>query len=288
MLKLQGLLDGSSRVRNTLCVLCTLGLGAWMALQHTITIGTCYSFFVFGCVLQCVPGAICGGCAAATAALQHPGQSAQDLLLNANTSSRPAVPPSLCRSFSFAFALANLTNMVGDVAKAAGAVNRAMQTMQTALGVDGGSAGPAAAGECAGSSGSSGSEAPALAAGAGASTSGRPEVAAAPTAHGFQSALPIEAWHGEIEFRGVQFSHPGGWTLRDVSFAIPAGQRVALVGPSGGGELRRLQAGCLSCSPLAASCCWPAHAAGFPLIPLIPAAPPPLCTPQARPRLRPC
>lgn len=47
VLSLQALLDCSSRVRNTLCVLCTLGLGAWMALNNTVSLGTCYSFFVF-------------------------------------------------------------------------------------------------------------------------------------------------------------------------------------------------------------------------------------------------
>jgi ABC-type multidrug transport system fused ATPase/permease subunit len=47
VLRLQALLDGSSRVRNTLCVLATLGLGAYMALHSAVSIGTCYSFFVF-------------------------------------------------------------------------------------------------------------------------------------------------------------------------------------------------------------------------------------------------
>ncbi len=47
VLRLQALLDASSRVRNTLCVLCTLGLGAWMALNNSVSLGTCYSFFVF-------------------------------------------------------------------------------------------------------------------------------------------------------------------------------------------------------------------------------------------------
>lgn len=47
VLRLQALLDASSRARNTLCVLCTLGLGAWMALNNSVTLGTCYSFFVF-------------------------------------------------------------------------------------------------------------------------------------------------------------------------------------------------------------------------------------------------
>ncbi|HSJ30091.1 MAG TPA: ABC transporter ATP-binding protein [Longimicrobiales bacterium] len=43
---------------------------------------------------------------------------------------------------------------------------------------------------------------------------------------------------GEIEFRGVSFRYPGTerWVLRDVSFRIPAGQTVALVGPTGSGK----------------------------------------------------
>ncbi|EFN54142.1 hypothetical protein CHLNCDRAFT_36019 [Chlorella variabilis] len=142
VLRLQAVLDGSSRLRNTLCVLATLGLGAYMALHSAVSLGTCYSFFVF--------------------------------------------------SFSFAFSLGNLTNTVGDVARAAGAINRAMQAMQQALGTD------------------------------------TPEAAA---------ALP-DGWRADIEFRGCKFSHPGwaGWTLQDISFRIPAGKTVALVGPSGEGK----------------------------------------------------
>lgn len=40
-----------------------------------------------------------------------------------------------------------------------------------------------------------------------------------------------DSWTGGIEFQNVAFSHPGGWSLRDVSFQIPAGKTVALVGP---------------------------------------------------------
>ncbi len=41
----------------------------------------------------------------------------------------------------------------------------------------------------------------------------------------------------ELRFDGVSFGYPGrGVVLRDVSFAIRPGERVALVGPSGGGK----------------------------------------------------
>lgn len=46
VLRLQAVLDASSRVRNTLCVLVTLGLGAYMAVKGDISIGTCYAFLV--------------------------------------------------------------------------------------------------------------------------------------------------------------------------------------------------------------------------------------------------
>lgn len=43
---------------------------------------------------------------------------------------------------------------------------------------------------------------------------------------------------GEIEFRGVRFRYPGTErdVLRDVSFRVPAGSTVALVGPTGSGK----------------------------------------------------
>jgi ATP-binding cassette, subfamily B, multidrug efflux pump len=43
---------------------------------------------------------------------------------------------------------------------------------------------------------------------------------------------------GAVEFRGVSFRFPGTerWVLRDVSFTIPAGSTVALVGPTGSGK----------------------------------------------------
>jgi ABC-type multidrug transport system fused ATPase/permease subunit len=99
---------------------------------------------------------------------------------------------------------------VGDVARAAGAINRAMRTMQQALGT--------ASTEATAALLSSADNAP-LEAGGGAVTG---------VQHGRQ--LPA-GWRGEIEFQNVGFSHPGGWAIKDLSFKLPAGSTVALVGP---------------------------------------------------------
>jgi ABC-type multidrug transport system fused ATPase/permease subunit len=163
VLRLQALLDGSSRVRNTLCVLATLSLGSWMALHSAVSLGTLYSFFVF--------------------------------------------------SFSFAFALGNLTTTVGDMAKAAGAISRAMGTMQQALGTSSPQEAAAVL--------SSADDAP-----------GTPPRLGGGSAEQLQRQLP-QGWQAGIEFRDVSFSHPGwkGWTIDGLSFHIPARKTVALVGP---------------------------------------------------------
>lgn len=51
------------------------------------------------------------------------------------------------------------------------------------------------------------------------------------------AAAPAEV-HGEVEFAGVTFRYPGTEraVLRDVSFRIPAGATVAVVGPTGSGK----------------------------------------------------
>jgi ATP-binding cassette subfamily B multidrug efflux pump len=42
---------------------------------------------------------------------------------------------------------------------------------------------------------------------------------------------------GRIEFRNVWFAyHEGEWILKDVSFAVAPGERVAIVGPTGSGK----------------------------------------------------
>jgi ATP-binding cassette, subfamily B, multidrug efflux pump len=53
-------------------------------------------------------------------------------------------------------------------------------------------------------------------------------------------ADPVEpaVLRGELEFRGVSYRYPGTerWVLRDVSFRVPAGSTLALVGPTGAGK----------------------------------------------------
>jgi ATP-binding cassette subfamily B multidrug efflux pump len=47
-----------------------------------------------------------------------------------------------------------------------------------------------------------------------------------------------DAVRGEVELRNVSFRYPGTerWVLRDVSLRIPAGETVAIVGPTGSGK----------------------------------------------------
>lgn len=49
-------------------------------------------------------------------------------------------------------------------------------------------------------------------------------------------AVNLVEFRSEIEFRNVSFSYEDKQVLRDISFTIPKGQTVALVGPSGGGK----------------------------------------------------
>ncbi|MBQ8161213.1 MAG: ABC transporter ATP-binding protein [Clostridia bacterium] len=52
-----------------------------------------------------------------------------------------------------------------------------------------------------------------------------------------EDALPLESPRGDIEFRHVNFGYTSErQVLRDVSFTVPAGTKVAIVGPTGGGK----------------------------------------------------
>lgn len=169
------------------------------------------------------------------AALLSPGLQRAPL----NPLNQPPLPADtfFVYSFSFAFALGNLTSTASDLAKAAGAISRTCATLRE---VEGGLAGVAA-------------EWPAeeqqqqqqtSASGPGSSHSsnivdGKGKVAPGLSSSNFGSGIFLPELQGNIEFRGVSFRHPGwgdGWTLDDISFRLPAGQTVALVGPSGGGK----------------------------------------------------
>ncbi len=42
--------------------------------------------------------------------------------------------------------------------------------------------------------------------------------------------------HGEIEFRDINFRYDNDWILKGINLKIPAGQRIAIVGPIGSGK----------------------------------------------------
>jgi len=146
----QSLLDVSGRLRNVFCVLLTVGLGAHLALMNQVTVGTCYSFFIYG--------------------------------------------------FGFAFALSNVAQSVGEISKVVGALKNCYRVLQ-GVGVG---------------------------------------VESEESSIGSQAKTQEDDWMEspsiDIEFRNVSFSHPDGWTMRDISFRMPAGTTTALVGPSGSGK----------------------------------------------------
>lgn len=57
-----------------------------------------------------------------------------------------------------------------------------------------------------------------------------------PTITDKPQARRLEQFHEAIEFRNVSFAYENTPVLKDISFRIPRGKSVALVGPSGGGK----------------------------------------------------
>ncbi len=59
-----------------------------------------------------------------------------------------------------------------------------------------------------------------------------------PSLRDVQQPKRLGSTRHSIEFRNVSFQYPESheWALRDISFAIPAGATVALIGPSGSGK----------------------------------------------------
>jgi ABC-type multidrug transport system fused ATPase/permease subunit len=162
VINLQAVLDISGRVRNTLCIMATLCLGAYLTLSGHVTIGVCYSFFVY--------------------------------------------------SFSFAFALSNLSATLGELSKAAGTVSRTLAVLKRAAFDDDN-----------------------------ADEGGKESVAHLNLGESQVSRSTddeiVNGLNGhDIEFRDVSFVHPSGWQLQNVNIDLPKGSTVALIGPSGGGK----------------------------------------------------
>jgi ATP-binding cassette, subfamily B, multidrug efflux pump len=69
-----------------------------------------------------------------------------------------------------------------------------------------------------------------------------------PAPETLSAGLPLSAVRGEIEFRNVWFAYHGGanpkeddWVLRDVSFRVPPGETMAIVGHTGAGKTTTIQ-----------------------------------------------
>ena len=61
-------------------------------------------------------------------------------------------------------------------------------------------------------------------------------LAEVPTVVDAPHAEPLTAFHNQIEFRNVSFRYRDSWVLSNLSFTIPKGQIVAIVGPTGAGK----------------------------------------------------
>lgn len=57
-----------------------------------------------------------------------------------------------------------------------------------------------------------------------------------PTVVDAPDAEPLTSFHNQIEFRNVSFRYRDEWVLKNLSFTVPKGQIVAIVGPTGAGK----------------------------------------------------
>jgi ABC-type multidrug transport system fused ATPase/permease subunit len=57
-----------------------------------------------------------------------------------------------------------------------------------------------------------------------------------PTVVDQPDAEPFTSFNHQIEFRNVSFRYKDAWVLKDLSFTVPKGQIVAIVGPTGAGK----------------------------------------------------
>ena len=128
-------------------------------------------------------------------------------------------------SFSFAFALSNVTATLGELSKAAGTMARTLWVLRKCEEEE--------EEEEYGSSSSSSST----------------HLSEKEIVNGDHSSIvrqkkkkkkkegnKLENLRGEIELQNVCFTHPNGWQMKSISMKIAAGSTVALVGPSGGGK----------------------------------------------------
>ncbi|MBN2511180.1 MAG: ABC transporter ATP-binding protein, partial [Spirochaetales bacterium] len=78
-----------------------------------------------------------------------------------------------------------------------------------------------------------------------------------PSIHNSSAPLALKRFHGGIEFRGVHFSYETGKpVLSDFNLKVEPGQKVALVGPTGGGKSTIVNLVCRFYEPVSGSILW--------------------------------